>query len=62
MAKTFIASKSWLRRLAEPLCFIQKKSPHKQHIWFLPTLKPNAEKPKELFFPTLEKTQSEYLP
>ncbi|WP_445159256.1 hypothetical protein, partial [Mesohalobacter salilacus] len=27
-----------------------KMPPHKQHIWFLPTLKPNAEKPKELFF------------
>ncbi len=32
-------------------CAAYKKSlPHKQHIWFLPTRKANAEKPKELFF------------
>jgi len=30
------------------LCASVKSQPHKQHIWFLPTRKANAEKPKEL--------------
>jgi len=38
------------RHIFKPLCGIQKSQPHKQHIWFLPTRKANAEKPKELFF------------
>jgi len=35
-----------------------KSPPHKQHIWFLPTLKTNAEKPKELFFANARKNVS----
>ena len=34
----------------QTVVFHTKKPPHKQHIWFLPTRKANAEKPKELFF------------
>jgi hypothetical protein len=34
--------------------FHAKSQPHKQHIWFLPKLKAQTKKPKELeFFPTL---------
>lgn len=29
----------------------------KQHIWFLSTQNPTLKKPKELFLPTLEKTE-----
>jgi hypothetical protein len=32
------------------LCGIQEKPPHKQHIWFLPTHKANAEKTKRAVF------------
>jgi len=32
------------------LCVSVKSQPHKQRIWFLPTLKPTLKKPKELFF------------
>jgi hypothetical protein len=32
----------------------EKSQPHKQHIWFLPKLKAQTKKPKELeFFQTL---------
>jgi hypothetical protein len=30
-------------------CKLKKSQPHKLHIWFLPTLKANAQKPKEQF-------------
>ena len=57
MAKTFIASKSWLRRLHQPLSLSVKSQPHKQHtcpssrrVWFLPTHEPTLKKPKELEF------------
>ncbi len=33
-----------------PLCGIQRKPTHKQHIWFLPTRKANAEKTKRAVF------------
>ena len=32
-----------------------KKPTRKWHIWFLPTHKPMLKKPKEPFFPTLDK-------
>jgi len=40
------------------LCGIQKSQRTVKHIWFLPTLKANAEKPKELeFLPTLDRNE-----
>jgi hypothetical protein len=36
--------------ICKPLGNIQKSPPHKQHIWFLPTRKANAEKTKRAVF------------
>ncbi|HTO36136.1 MAG TPA: hypothetical protein VLZ72_07850, partial [Flavobacterium sp.] len=42
-------STALLAKYYTPLCNMLKRPTHKQHIWFLPTRKANAEKPKELF-------------
>jgi len=43
------------------LCGIQKSQRSVKHIWFLPTLKPNAEKTKRACpFPTHDKTMNNY--
>ncbi len=37
---------------------LKKNQQHKQHIWFLQTLKSTQEKPKELFLPTLDRNKN----
>ena len=41
------------RHTRGPLCGIQEKPTHNQHIWFLPTQKPTQKNQKSCFLPTL---------
>ncbi|MDD3772152.1 MAG: hypothetical protein PHC38_05785, partial [Weeksellaceae bacterium] len=46
-------------QILRPLyAMLKKNQQHKQHIWFLQTLKSTQEKPKELFLPTLDRNKN----